>query len=45
MSSILSHEFPALYGQDKSGKTKIWMASVYLNPDQTAYSLIEYGSP
>ena len=39
----LSHEFPLLYGQDKSGKTKTWSARVYINPDKTAYSLIEYG--
>jgi len=42
-SSSRSHSFPALYGQDKSGKTKIWKASVHTNPDDTAYSLIEYG--
>ena len=37
------HAFPTLYGQDKSGKTKLWRASVYLNEDNTAYSLIDYG--
>lgn len=39
----LSREFPILYGQDKTGKTKVWRASVFLNPTGTAYSLIEYG--
>jgi ATP-dependent DNA ligase len=35
--------FPVLYGKDKSGKIKVWRASVHENPDGTAYSLIEYG--
>lgn len=32
------HRFPILYETKKR-----WSATVYINPDQTAYSLIEYG--
>jgi DNA ligase-1 len=39
----LHHSFPVLYGQDKSGKTKVWRAAIYHNDDGSAYSLIEYG--
>jgi DNA ligase-1 len=41
--SSLHHSFPTLYGKDKSDKTKIWKANVFVNHDGTAYSIIEYG--
>lgn len=39
----LVHAFETLFGTEKSGKTKIWSASVYRNDDGTAYSLISFG--
>ena len=35
--------YPPLYGEEKNGKTKIWLAEVYVNPDETAYSSIQFG--
>lgn len=36
-------QFPPLFGVEKNGKTKIWIAEVYRNSDETAYSLIRFG--
>lgn len=39
----LYHSFPLLHGTEKSGKTKIWLAQVFSNSDNTAYAVIIYG--
>lgn len=35
--------YPPLFGAEKNGKTKIWLAEVYQNADETAYSSIRFG--
>ena len=41
--SLKSKTFDTLYGTEKSGKIKIWTASVNENVDGTATATIEYG--
>lgn len=39
----LYHSFPLLHGTEKSGKTKIWLAQVFANKNNTACAVIIYG--
>jgi DNA ligase-1 len=43
MSSDSEFVFPALFGVDKKGVTKVWKARVQKQLDQTAVAIIEYG--
>jgi ATP-dependent DNA ligase len=42
-ASLNSKTFDTLYGTEKTGKIKIWNASVQENADRTATATIEYG--
>lgn len=39
----MTTNFDTLYGIDKSGRTKVWNASVAMNPDNSATATISYG--
>ena len=43
MSTTLVKKFDDIYGISKSGKTKLWTANVYQNPDGSAYASMEHG--
>lgn len=40
---ILYKEYPPIFGKDKSGKTRVWNATVFSSPSNTALSVIQHG--
>ena len=40
---ILYKEYPPIFGKDKSGKTRVWNATVFSSPTNTALSVIQHG--
>jgi DNA ligase-1 len=40
---IMNKEYPPIFGKDKSGKIRVWNATVFSSPTNTALSVIQHG--